>query len=320
MAKIIKKHKKLFLVVALIAILLGSSVFILKDKFSNQLNAQSGPGPNELRGWAWSGKINTDPNPDEMEGVGWISLNCYDAGVCATSDYKVSINPNNGFLSGWAWNAVKDPITGESIGMGWIKFDPQGPYPEAPHRNARVNMTTGEIDGWIRACVGAADGDCKGGAVNGWDGWIKITDAKLGPGGKIMSNSNPAEGGWGWDSEVGRWIKFWDASFANSSVSVPVTVDCNITAFPSNIAPSQSVALNWNCNSYVFPGNSCNIDNGVGARPGNGTANVNPAVTTTYTMTCQGLGGPDVSSATVTVSGGGTGTTTIPKIIETAPR
>jgi type II secretory pathway pseudopilin PulG len=56
----------------------------------------------ELRGWAYN------------DIVGWISFNCLDTGVCATSNYKVI--ENNNYLYGYAWNDS----------LGWIIFDGQG--------------------------------------------------------------------------------------------------------------------------------------------------------------------------------------------------
>jgi type II secretory pathway pseudopilin PulG len=56
----------------------------------------------ELRGWAYN------------DIVGWISFNCLDTGVCASSNYKVI--ENNNYLYGYAWND----------NLGWIIFDGQG--------------------------------------------------------------------------------------------------------------------------------------------------------------------------------------------------
>jgi type II secretory pathway pseudopilin PulG len=56
----------------------------------------------ELRGWAYN------------DVIGWISFNCLDTGVCATSNYKVI--ENNNYLYGYAWND----------NLGWIIFDGEG--------------------------------------------------------------------------------------------------------------------------------------------------------------------------------------------------
>jgi hypothetical protein len=56
----------------------------------------------QLRGWAYN------------DIVGWLSFNCLDTGVCASSNYKVF--ENNNYLYGYAWND----------NLGWIIFDGPG--------------------------------------------------------------------------------------------------------------------------------------------------------------------------------------------------
>ncbi|MDD5430810.1 MAG: hypothetical protein PHP03_01145 [Candidatus Pacebacteria bacterium] len=53
-----------------------------------------------LSGWAWNDQI------------GWISFNCSDRSICATSNYSVTID-SNGYFNGWAWNDL----------AGWISFN-----------------------------------------------------------------------------------------------------------------------------------------------------------------------------------------------------
>ncbi|MBU4375574.1 hypothetical protein KKH38_03675 [Patescibacteria group bacterium] len=43
-------------------------------------------GGSDFSGWAWNAN-------DNGLGIGWVSFNCADQGVCATSDYKVSVEP-----------------------------------------------------------------------------------------------------------------------------------------------------------------------------------------------------------------------------------
>jgi len=54
-----------------------------------------------LSGWAWN------------DDYGWISFNCSDPGLCATSNYKVTVSTSTGVFSGWAWND----------NLGWISFN-----------------------------------------------------------------------------------------------------------------------------------------------------------------------------------------------------
>ena len=149
----------------------GSAVFWL---FHNeQAEVQAGSTDN-VSGWAWSGTI------------GWLSFNCTNdhdldtPGVqtCTEvggADYGVHVDSSTGEFSGYAW----------SENIGWIKFNPAGPYPEAPFIPATLDLATNEVSGWVRACAGAANLDCTGGAhpdAGGWDGWIKMRDASGGGG------------------------------------------------------------------------------------------------------------------------------------------
>lgn len=69
--------------------------------------------PYELRGWGKVLSMFTE-NPAN----GWVSLNCKDAsagGVCGSSNFKVTMSPSSGKLSGYAW--------GSEV-IGWIDFAP----------------------------------------------------------------------------------------------------------------------------------------------------------------------------------------------------
>jgi hypothetical protein len=66
---------------------------------------------------------------------------------------------------------------------------------------------------------------------------------------------------------------------------------------PTTITPPQSSTLSWSTQDAT----SVTIDNGVGARPTNGSISVSPTVTTTYTLTATGPGGTSTKQATVTV-------------------
>jgi hypothetical protein len=52
------------------------------------------PGLNELYGWAWASNYST------ADTGYWISFNCDNTATCATSNFKVIMNPSNGVLSG----------------------------------------------------------------------------------------------------------------------------------------------------------------------------------------------------------------------------
>ena len=93
-----------------------------------------------------------------------------------------------------------------------------------------------------------------------------------------------------------------DSATASVTVS-PAPVNANISSFtatPSTIIEGQSSTLDWT----VSTGQNCSINQAVGAVALSGSQSVSPTVTTTYTMTCQGLNGgaSDTESAAVTVN------------------
>lgn len=260
-----------------------------------------------LYGWAWSSNI------------GWISFNCGNLGTCGTADYKVwldkSVTPNQ--LHGFAW--ASNP------GVGWIQFDPVGPYPGAPNSSAFVDPsdTTNTIQGWARVCSGSASpSTCSGGAGPGnWDGWIKLSDISPVAYGVTINNAMGELNGYAWGSDVVGWVSFCDKTLPNPycvsfnpGAQPPLTpAVANITASPSSITRGQPSDLNWSCINSTSAG----IDNGVMANQVcngscSGTEPVSPVSTTQYTLTCSnGLG--DVSySANVTVSGPSPTPTPIP--------
>lgn len=287
----IKNKKLLTLSIALgFSLILLLGVIFYKNNMDKLPQAQAVISTsNELHGWAWSSN------------VGWISFNCYEPGfmnVCGTSNYKTTLDFNNGKLAGFAW----------SSNIGWIDVNPQNGFPQPPNHGLQFDLVSGKFTGWAKAL--SASG-------NGWDGWIKITDGQIGTGvntGRIVSSINPNDGGWAWGSNVVGWLKFYDASFSNFGVKVP-TLACNFSAAPSNIIPPQKSALKWECNALAAAGNSCSLSS-FGSKPSDGTQEVRPTITTTYTLVCNGFGGPITNQTTVTVGNPATPT----KIIETNPR
>ncbi|MFA6524747.1 MAG: hypothetical protein WCT33_00575 [Patescibacteria group bacterium] len=149
------------------------------DPVDTDVNLASGA----LEGYAWIG------NTDKLDvlydtNIGWIALNCNTAGagganVCATSDFKVSVDSVSGNVSGYAW--IGESSDGNPI--GWIDFDPN-PYPESPDYSAKVfldsataaadsngNYQLGDVVGWARLISLQKEG-AKGHFEN-W-GWVKM--------------------------------------------------------------------------------------------------------------------------------------------------
>ena len=61
----------------------------------------------------------------------------------------------------------------------------------------------------------------------------------------------------------------------------------------------------WQLDWTTTDANSVDIDNGVGSGlPANGSAIVNPIITTTYTLTAYGYGGTDIAQVVVVVGRG----------------
>jgi len=192
---------------------------IVSLTFFNNPSKISRAASDSLNGWAWSSNI------------GWVSFNCQDANVCSTSDYKVQFDSSNGKLSGYAW----------SSNIGWIQFDPSGPYPEDPKTSAVVDLKTGVVSGWLRALSYNHSYD------DGWDGWIKITDAKV--------NNGKLEG-WAWGGLVVGWLNFYD-------VNAP-TLTGNFTLSLNGSAGCNFVPLKWtsssNANGYRILKGSQRVD------------------------------------------------------------
>ena len=77
----------------------------------------------------------------------------------------------------------------------------------------------------------------------------------------------------------------------------PPRID-TFVAEPASIQRGQSSTLRW----AVANATNMTIDQGVGAVQANGTRQVNPGNSTTYTLTASGAGGTDTRSVTVTVN------------------
>lgn len=196
----------------IVGVLIGVAYFANPSflKTPSALSAMS----NNVYGYAWS------------ENIGWISLNSINcnqdddgwvdefcggftiAGLpnngsnIPAESYGVNIDQATGNFSGYAW----------SENIGWIKFDPAGPYPSAPQHGAQLNTTTKVVTGWARACAGTVNGDCTGASrTDGWDGWIKLSkdsaDSVASPAYGVTITSGKFSG-YAWGGNVVGWIDF----------------------------------------------------------------------------------------------------------------
>ncbi len=150
-------------------------VFILAVVFlTHQKQVQSTSG--SLVGYAWSdtiGWIKMTNDGDDTHGVG----------------YSVSIDGPSGNFSGYAW----------SDNIGWVDFAPTSGYPEAPNHGAKL-VGNGNIVGWAQALAGADE-------VDGWDGWIKMSDTNEGYGVSLDEGTGFFTG-YAWGSDVVGWVDF----------------------------------------------------------------------------------------------------------------
>ena len=75
----------------------------------------------------------------------------------------------------------------------------------------------------------------------------------------------------------------------------------SFTASPTTVTSGATSTLSWTTTGASV--NVVTIDNGVGSKPGNGSANVNPVVTTTYTLSAftTANGTPPQKQVTVTI-------------------
>lgn len=210
--------------------LLASSLFVIGFFVffnSHILKTVATSHENLLLGWLWS------------DNIGWISLTCKNDNNCADTNYQVKFEPFlSGKFSGYAW----------SFEIGWIRFDPPGPYPltspnhqfSAQLASVKATNLKVQVQGWIRACSvfedddmcggnGDANPDDDGDGINDsvldfhagdWDGWIKMsgstnncpnyhaTTPEIGPYEVCLTSDYKALDGWAWGGDVIGWIEF----------------------------------------------------------------------------------------------------------------
>jgi len=223
-----------------------------------------------LTGYAWS------------DNVGWISFNCdqpdYGTNTCGSSNYEVVIEPS-GDITGHAWSSH----------IGWIQFGGLGTSPEGGSSDAQIDLNTGEISGWARACAGAANPDCTGGATStagGWSGWVKLADGST-PYEPTASGGTISGFSWGGgptaSSSVIGWIS-WSGTAGDGSpygityTSIP---SCNpAPTLQCTSATSYDIVNEWcepQSSGTCSLGETCTDGVGCAASaPPTGTISINP--------------------------------------------
>lgn len=188
-----------------------------------------------LAGYAWADN-----------GIGWISFNCSNTSVCGTSNYGVTVAAN-GTMSGYAW---ANPNDGSQNNVGWINFNPSGPYPASsfvPSQPVRMNPGTGAVRGWARLVNYDAAG--------GWDGWIGFGSGGNYGSGVMVSGCNWSGYGWGGGTNIG-WINFGSsipgvigngdacATSVNSAPIAEAGISTDGTNYSSSIAVVKGAPVN----------------------------------------------------------------------------
>ncbi|MBI4121741.1 MAG: PKD domain-containing protein [Parcubacteria group bacterium] len=175
-----------------------------------------------VSGWAWN------------DTLGWISLNFIGYDV----EYGVDVI-QDGKVTGWAWSEI-----------GWIQYNPSGPYPSSPNYSTRWDPVTGQVSGWAKA-VGMT------GAYSG-TAWIKMRSV-AGDSvnyGVTISRTTGNWGGYAWNDTFG-WIQYAhsfgavNTKFTFTAPSKPVLqtiLNCTDT-YTSNPAAPLSPTLTWS--NYV---------------------------------------------------------------------
>lgn len=211
---------------------------------ASAVGAVSGFAWSETIGWVSMAHTNCDTNGDGLSDG--APAGCPPAGT-PVANYAVAVNfPETGGdrnATGFAW----------SSNLGWIDFDPAGPYPAgggttADHAKLAANNT--DIVGFARACSVFVSG-CSGalkpdGERGGWDGWISMAGTAADAsayGVKVDATRTKLEGK-AWGSDIVGWLDFAPAGFGGVRVIGPLAVSC--TYDPGNGTNPESTNVGSN--------------------------------------------------------------------------
>lgn len=245
--------------------------------------------PTNIVGYAWS------------ENIGWISFNCLNENVCASSNYGVTEDAD-GNLSGYAW----------SEHIGWISFTPTD-VSGCPGGggNCAPKFTSGAISGWAQTCAAFKNkNECDGvpggyeDGSGGWKGWIHLAgNATDGSPYGITQNNDCTWSGWAWGEDPIGWIHFATTTgygvrnTATGCNQVVVSIQASSTAISN---PPQNDNLTWDSQNAL----SCvgsNFSTGA-AKPVNGQVTVSVSSNTIFGVTCTGASGSASASVLVSVN------------------
>ncbi len=220
-------------------------VFLLLVCSSPVANAQTTIPAVDLNGYAWSSN------------TGWISLNCATGGaggsnICATSNYKVTINANRR-ITGYAW----------SDNIGWIRFGGLSGFRNTTYgTHAEVVGTYPNLTfaGWARACAATASpaGTCDTMTRNPesgeWDGWIALRGATHTVSADMTAGMNT--GSYAWGSTVLGWIDMFSRVSFSTITATTSGTGCFITTAGQS---SCDGSLGWNISATAPSPNVHNV-------------------------------------------------------------
>ncbi|MCK5212095.1 hypothetical protein KAJ89_05320 [Candidatus Parcubacteria bacterium] len=221
MKKILKAHKYDIVIIGLLLVLiLGWQFFYAPqdDSAHEAIAAEFNNTGDPFHGWAWN------------DNIGWLSFNCENTDVCASSDYSVGaedLGDLTARLAGCAYSEL----------AGWLCFDTPDVPPDTPATSTMLDLTTNELSGWARFCsLTDTPAACSGGAA----GWVKmrcLDECAASDYGVYMTNDQSLHGQ-AYSDDYG-WINF------NCEEAGPSQQDWCATS-------SYHVAMNTNVSGYAY--------------------------------------------------------------------
>ena len=201
-------------IIGLVLFIAGSTVFFhTRDVHAATGACPSGTAP--LTGYAWAGFGVPSNSPLYASGPGWIGF----SGTASNGNpYGVCENTTTGALSGYAW----------SSNYGWISFT-SSDLSVCPSGNScapSVNLSTGAVTGWARACSAFQTG-CSGSLnpnTSGWDGWISLNG--------ITQSAAGLWSGYAWGSNDIGWINVQGIAQGTPygvQLNVPISSSCSVS-------------------------------------------------------------------------------------------
>jgi len=206
--KNIKNSKKIGKLVLLGGLFITIALITILNLPGEKVIAQTGGGCT-LDAWGWSAYLDSF---GKLGGIGWTSFAKNDNDINQL-DYGVTVNPDNGKMSGYIWSDC----------IGWIRFGGLSGFPTGGGTMASdATLVGNDLKGWVRACSVSADANCtfsslkSDAELGGWVGWIALS-GNWAEGVTFNPTTEKFSGfGWGSDKVVG-WFNFRDVGYARES-------------------------------------------------------------------------------------------------------